>query len=259
VTDTIYSDTPAIDGGETHAQLFVGTESLVTDIQGMKTDKQFVNTLEDNIRHHGAPTKLISDCAQVQISNKVKDILRALCISDWQSKPFQQHQNPAEQCYQTVKALANTILNRTGSPAYLWLLCLMYVCFLLNNTSSKALSGSIPIQVLTGSTNDISPLLQFRWYEPVYYMVDDSSFPSDSRERRGYFVGIAEHVGHAMTFKILTDDTKKIVYHSNICSALDPKSHNLHLDPLNDDECIKPIIQSHHDSPVQRDKAGAET
>jgi RNase P subunit RPR2 len=48
----------------------------------MKSDKQFVNTLEDNIRRHGAPTKLISDRAQVAISAKVKDILCALCISD---------------------------------------------------------------------------------------------------------------------------------------------------------------------------------
>ena len=62
-------------------------------------------------------------------------------------------------------------------------------------------------------------------------------------------MGIAEHVGHAMTFKVLTDDTKKIIYHSNIRLALDPKSRNLRLDPLNDDEYIKPIIQSRHDSP----------
>jgi hypothetical protein len=31
-TDTVYSDTPAIDGGETCAQIFVGTETLVTDV-----------------------------------------------------------------------------------------------------------------------------------------------------------------------------------------------------------------------------------
>jgi hypothetical protein len=94
----------------------------------------------------------------------------------------------------------------------------MYVCFLLNNTSSKVLHGAVPIQVLTGSTNDISPLLQFRWYEPVYYKIDDSDFPydsdfpSDSREKRGQWVGIAENVRHALTFKILSDDTKKIIY-----------------------------------------------
>jgi hypothetical protein len=39
----------------------------------MKTDKYFMNMLEDNIRHCGAPTKLISDSAKVEISNKVKD------------------------------------------------------------------------------------------------------------------------------------------------------------------------------------------
>jgi hypothetical protein len=247
-TDTVYSDTPAINGGETAAQIFVGTRSYVTDVEGMKSDKQFVNTLEDNIRRRGAPTKLISDRAQVEISNKVKDILRALCISDWQSEPHQQHQNPCERRYQTLKSIANTVLDRTGSPAYLWLLCLMYVCFLLNNVSSASLNGQTRLQVLTGSTNDISPLLFFRWYEPVYYKVDDSDFPSESREKRGRWVGIAEHVDHAMTFKILMDDTRKIIYRSNIRSALDPDSRNLRMEPLNDDKVLAPIIISRRDS-----------
>jgi hypothetical protein len=47
-TDTVFSDTPAIDGGETMAQIFVGTETLVTDVEGMKSEKQFINALEDN-------------------------------------------------------------------------------------------------------------------------------------------------------------------------------------------------------------------
>jgi hypothetical protein len=39
----------------------------------MKSDKQFINTLEDNIhRRGGAPTKLISDHAQVEISAEKK-------------------------------------------------------------------------------------------------------------------------------------------------------------------------------------------
>jgi hypothetical protein len=78
------------------AVLFTGTETYVTDIYGIKNDKEFVNTLEDNIRQRGAPTKLISDRAQVEISKKVLDILCTLCISDWQSEPHQQLQNPAE-------------------------------------------------------------------------------------------------------------------------------------------------------------------
>jgi ribosomal protein S27AE len=70
----------------------------------------------------------------------------------------------------------------------------MYVCFLLNNVSSGALGGGA--QVLTGST-----LLYFRFYDPVYYKVDDSDFPSESCEKCGRWVGLAKHVGHAMTFK----------------------------------------------------------
>ena len=73
-TDTVYSDTPAIDSGVTAAQFFVGTESLVCNVYPMQSDKQFVNTLQDNIRKCGAMTKLISDRAQVEISKKVQDI-----------------------------------------------------------------------------------------------------------------------------------------------------------------------------------------
>ncbi len=54
VTDTIYSDTPAIDSGATIAQVFVSTESLVMDVYSMKTNWQFVNTLEDQIWEWGA-------------------------------------------------------------------------------------------------------------------------------------------------------------------------------------------------------------
>jgi hypothetical protein len=70
-TNTIWLDTPAIDNGAKFAQLFVGCRSLVTDIYPMKTDKEFVNALEDNIRHRGAMDKLISDRAKAEISKKV--------------------------------------------------------------------------------------------------------------------------------------------------------------------------------------------
>ena len=77
----------------------------------MKSEKEFPATLQDTIRKHGAMDKLISDCAQVEISNKVLDILRNLFLSDWQSKPYNQHQNPAESLYQDVKRATNILLN----------------------------------------------------------------------------------------------------------------------------------------------------
>jgi hypothetical protein len=97
-----------------------------------------------------------------------------------------------------------------------------------SNTWCEAVDD-IPICMSTGSTNDISPLLCFHFWEPVYYKFDDSDFPSDSREKRGHFVGISESVGQAMTFKILalTDDTLKVIHRSNVRSALNPHAKNL--------------------------------
>ena len=70
--DTIFSDTPAIDSGVTMAQICVGKDSLVSDVYPMHFSKQFVNTLEENFKFRGAMIKLISDYAQVEISNKLK-------------------------------------------------------------------------------------------------------------------------------------------------------------------------------------------
>ena len=215
-TDTIFSDTPAIDSGVKIAQLFVGHKSLVSDVYPMKSGKQFVNTLEDNIRFRGAMSKLLSDSARNELSNKVKDILRAYHISNWQSEPYHQNQNPAEGRYRTIKAWTNTIMNRTGSPAHCWLLCLEYVCYLLNHIACDALNGQIPLFVLSGITPDISILLLYIFYQPVYYATHDQSFPAHSEERSAFWVGFGEHVGPAMTHKLLDCESSKVVYRSAV-------------------------------------------
>ena len=76
-TDTVFSDRPAVDSGVKQAQVFVGRGTLVADAYPMKSGKQFVNTLEDNIRRWGAMDKLLSDSAKTEIFNKVMDIRRA--------------------------------------------------------------------------------------------------------------------------------------------------------------------------------------
>ena len=143
-TDTIFSDTPAIDSGVTMAQIFVGKRTLVTDVYPLKSQKQFVNTLEDNIRFRGAMTKLISDYAKVEISNKVKGILRMYHSSSWNSEPYHQNQNPAEGRYCTLKSWTNTIMNRSGAPADCWLLCMIHASYILNHLSCEALGGKMP-------------------------------------------------------------------------------------------------------------------
>ena len=173
-TDTIFSDTPAINDGSTMAQFFVGRDTLVGDAYGIKTQKQFINTLYDNIRSRGAMTTLITDGGRYEISKKVADRLRSLFIKQHESEPYHQHQNKAEQRYGVVKRYINTLLNLTGAPAHCWLLCILYVCHLLNATASPALGGLTPLQALTGQDPDISHFLHFSFWEPIYYKVDES-------------------------------------------------------------------------------------
>ena len=220
-TDTVYSDTPALDNGSTAAQVFFGRDSLVGDAYGVKTDKQFVNTLQDNIRKRGAMDKLISDGAQAEVSKRVLDIFRAYNIDDWRSEPHHQHQNHAERRWGVTKPLVNLILKISCAPASAWLLALLYVLYILNQTATPSLGWRTPLEVLDGDTPDISAMLQFEFWEPVYYRdgSDGVSFPSGHPEKLGRFAGFAENVGHAMTYKVVTDDTNKIIHRSVIRSA----------------------------------------
>ena len=74
-------------------------------------------------------SKLISDYAQVEISNSVKDILRMYHSSSWHSEPYRHNQNPSEWHYRTIKAWTNTILNRHRST-YQLLVTLCELCVL---------------------------------------------------------------------------------------------------------------------------------
>jgi hypothetical protein len=120
----------------------------------------------------------------------------------------------------------NIILDKTGAPPDLWYLCLKYVCYVLNLTYNDKL-GTVPLEKLTGQTQDISILLPFRFYESVYFATGDAlaynasvSFPSQSAEAKGWFVGFGESVGDALTFLILTYKTNKLIYRSSVRSAI---------------------------------------
>jgi hypothetical protein len=68
-TNTIYSDTLAIDCCITSAQLFVGSRTHTADVYPIKSNIQFVNTLLNNITQHGAPTKLIRTTHRLRLVN----------------------------------------------------------------------------------------------------------------------------------------------------------------------------------------------
>ena len=118
----------------------------------------------------------------------------------------------------------NTVMNTSGCPACCWLLFLQYICVVLNHLASPTLQGICPVQALEGTTPDVSFMLHFSFYEPVYYRIDSSepdlNFPSSSNEKKGYWVGYADNQDDPLTWRILTEDTQKIIIRSGVRSAL---------------------------------------
>ena len=109
-------------------------------------------------------TKLISDYAKVEISNKVEDILRMYHSSSWNSEP-----------YCTLKSWTKTIMNRSGTPADCWLLCMIHASYILNHLSYEALGGNVPLGMLYGVSPDISIILLYTFYQPVFYATHNQS------------------------------------------------------------------------------------
>ena len=253
-TNTVYLDTPAVDSGVKLAQLFVGKESLVSDIYPMRSGKQFVNKLENNIHRRGAMEKLISELAKNEISHKIKDILRAYNINDWQSEPFHQNQNPAEWQYRTMKTWTNTIMNRSGAPAHFWLLTL-HMCVISYHISTASLGGQVPLQALYGVTPGISIILLYTFYQPVFYATHDLHFPSDSEERAGFWVGFDEHCGDSLTHLVLDAVTLKIMYRSALRPRT-PKDPNKWIVDAGGEEDHQPHeTPTKHPTPVKKGRS----
>jgi hypothetical protein len=123
-TDTFFSSEKAL-GGATCAQIYVGKTSHLTVVFAMKTESQMADTLQDFIRQWGAPNGLLSDNSKTQTGAAVTDILRLYNIRDLQTEPHHPNQNLAERRIQEVKRTSNSILDRTGAPGHLWMLCVL--------------------------------------------------------------------------------------------------------------------------------------
>ena len=157
----------------------------------------------------------------MQNSKAWKAYERKMQIKSDTSKPYNQQQNPAERHIQTLKGNTNQMMDRTGTPDFIWFECIVYTSSILNMISMDRLGGQNAIEVAMGHSVDISAYLQFQWWEPVYYLnYEDPSFP-DSKEKYGRFCGVAENCGDLLTFKIYVPETHVIIHRSVLQSAID--------------------------------------
>jgi hypothetical protein len=95
----------------------------------------------------------------------------------------------------------------SGASPDMWLLALCHVCMIMNCMATESIGWKTPIQMLTGQVPDISPL-QVQVQRTGF--TRDSNQVSRANPRKRLLPGMAPNVGHAMTYKILTADTRSL-------------------------------------------------
>jgi hypothetical protein len=201
--------------GWTGGQVFYGLKSTKMDILGFKGKGEFPRTYRDYIRTNGVPSGLRRDNAKEEQSAEVDAIHRELYIKDEFSEPYNQQQNPVEsRAILYIKNHVHVLLDRTGAPDAAWFHCAKHLCEIHSILSNKNLpNGITPRQHRTGLTTDISPWLQFTFWQAILCLDNENSWPS-SKERSGYWLGVSENIGDFLTYWILDDQTKQVLSRS---------------------------------------------
>ena len=95
-------------------------------------------------------------------------------------------------------------MNKSAFPARLWYYCAKLQANIRCHTAHAipTLNGQVLKIVVTGNTEDISELVEFRQYQWIYYRYDTTSFPLPEEEL-GKHLGPYENVGYKMSMWIL--------------------------------------------------------
>jgi hypothetical protein len=101
-----------------------------------------------------------------------------------------------------------------------WPLCVEYIAMVKNHMARSSLKNRTPIEVRTGQTPDVLKLLQYHWWEPVYFLDEEGT------ECLGRWAGVAKHVGDELTFIVVSDKTGHAMFRSDLRTVTDPNAPN---------------------------------
>jgi hypothetical protein len=143
-------------------------------------------------------------------------------------EPHTQKHNLAEAGICKLKWKYKKLKRRTNSPKAVWDHLMMYASLLLSPTARNIteLEGQTPQTVITGITPDISKLVEFEWYQWVWFGPDTDQLPRKIRPVPGKpgknyldheygsdqyldlelarYLGPSFEVGEGMAMKVLT-------------------------------------------------------
>ena len=152
----------------------------------------------------GVPSKIVMDGAREQVLGSFKKACEDATVLVQQLEYNTPWANRAEGAVRENKRASRRAMKKSDCPAKLWDYCAELVAKIRCHTAHDipTLNGQVPETVVTGNTADISELVEFGWYQWVYYRDATTSYPLPDEEL-GRYLGPSENVGSKMSMWIL--------------------------------------------------------
>ena len=106
-----------------------------------------------------------------------------------------------------LKSMFDVIIDVTRDKPEVWPWVYNYIADVNNYYTNRILSCRTTIENHHGYTPDISTLLLYQFWEPIYFLTDEST--PMSREIKGRWMVISHNVGDKLTFYIYCNQTEE--------------------------------------------------
>jgi len=171
----------------------------------MKLKSHAHQTLSSFIHDVRIPSVIHSDDAKELMQGKYKDLCKDFHIPCSYTEPFSPWQNRVEGAIlRELKRHTRRYMASDKVPKRLWDFCAKCSTDIRNKTAGNryALEGRTPYEVVHGHTPDISSLVAFTFYEPVWYYDPVAEYPKPKR-KLARWLGEANNIGQAMCYWVL--------------------------------------------------------
>jgi hypothetical protein len=164
------------------------------------------------IHHVGIPSSIHSDYAKEIKEGKFNKICQEYHIPVTTTEPYSPWQNRAEGAIREMKRHVRRKMHSRNVPQSLWDFCVKWSCDVRAKSAHKSfdLDGRTPYEVVMGDTPDISSLMDYDFYEPIWYYDEISQFPEPKR-KMAQWLAEAHNVGQAINYFILPQSGIPIV------------------------------------------------
>ena len=206
-SDTFKSKTKSLRGNN-YFQLFCNNGAF-TKVYPMKGKKESHLALHRFLHEIGVPSELHTDGAGELVHGEWNALCQRYKIYRTYTEPHSPWQNIAERAGGIIKSKTRDMMRRTNTPLVLWDYCVEYNAEIRCMTATNIfdLNNRTPFESVLGFTPDISELVEFGWYQWVWY--HDPVHPE--RDNLGRWLGPAHNVGQGLAYYILNHNAEVIV------------------------------------------------